>query len=149
MTPSGAKTIIKRLYEEVWNKRKLEAMSELVSPSHALHGPNLTGASVGPEAYRQQVAVFVAAFPDLRWKVEDTIAERDKVVVVWSFTGTHEGEYMGIAATHKKVFVEGITIHHISNGKIMDSDAIWDMWGMMQQLGVAPSLGRPQSAMAR
>lgn len=144
-----AHTIIRNLYEEVWNKRKLELMSELVSPSHALHGPNFDGASIGPEAYARQVVMFIRGFPDLHWTIEDTIAEKEKIVVEWTFSGTHQGEFMGVAPTHKKVSVGGITIHHIAHGKIMDSDVIWDTWGMMQQLGVVSPLGRSHSAVAR
>jgi len=94
-------------------------LNELVSPSHALHGPNFSGSSIGPEAYKLQVAQFVRAFPDLRWEIEETVSEKDKVVVVWTFTGTHKGEYRGIAATNKKVSVDGITVHHITDGKII------------------------------
>ncbi len=143
------KSIVRRLYEEVWNKRKLHLMGELVSPSHALHGPNFSGSSIGPEAYKRQVALFVAGFPDLRFTIEDTVTEENKVVVCWTLSGTHKGEFMGIPATSKKVSIEGITIHHIANGRIMDSYAMRDMWGLMQQLGVAKGLGEPQSASAR
>jgi len=144
--PGDNQSIIRRLYEEVWNGRKLQTLNELVSPSHALHGPNFSGSSIGPEAYKHQVAQFVAGFPDLRWMIEEMISEKDKVVVLWTFTGTHKGEYRGIAATNKKVSVDGITVHHITDGKIMDSYANWDTWGMMQQLGVAPALGKPHNA---
>ncbi|HTT32514.1 MAG TPA: ester cyclase [Methylomirabilota bacterium] len=147
--PSDNQAIIRRLYEEVWNGRKLASLDELLSPSHALHGPNFSGSSIGPEAYKLQVAQFVRAFPDLRWEIEETISENDKVVVVWTFTGTHKGEYRGVAATKKKVGVDGITVHHITDGKIMDSYANWDTWGMMKQLGVVPALGKPQNAAAR
>jgi steroid delta-isomerase-like uncharacterized protein len=143
------KTIVRRLYEEVWNKRKLHLMGELVSPSHALHGSNFSGSSIGPEAYKRQVAVFVAGFPDLRFTIEDMITEENKVVVCWTLSGTHKGEYMGIPATNKKVSIEGITIHHLANGRIMDSYAMRDIWGMMQQLGAVKGLGEPQSASAR
>ena len=140
---------VRRLYEEAWNKRRLEVLSDLVSPSHALHGPNISGSSIGPEAYKRQVALFVAAFPDLRWTIEDTVTEKDKVVVVWNFTGTHKSEFMGVPATNKKVSVDGITVHEIGKGKIMDSYVNWDIWGLMQQLGVVPAQGKPQSASAR
>jgi len=143
------KSIVRRLYEEVWNKRKLHLMSELVSPSHALHGSHISGSAIGPEAYKRVVALFVAGFPDLRFTIEDTITEQDKVVVCWTLSGTHKGEYMGIPATNKKVSVEGITIHDIANGRIMDSYAMRDMWGLMQQLGAVKGLGEPQSASAR
>ena len=147
--PADPKSIVRRLYEEVWNKRKLHVMGELVSPSHALHGSNFSGSAIGPEAYKQQVALLVAGFPDLRFTIEDMVTEQDKVVVCWTLSGTHKGEYLGIPATNKKVSMEGITIHHIANGRIMDSYRSWDMWGMMRQLGVVKGLGEPQSASAR
>jgi steroid delta-isomerase-like uncharacterized protein len=148
MSPDN-KSIVRRLYEEVWNKRKLVVMNELVSPSHALHGPLYTGPAIGPEVYRRQISLFVAGFPDLRFAIEDTVAEQDKVVVCWTFSGTHKGDFMGVPATDKKVSVDGITIHVLSKGIIMDSYVSLDMWGMMQQLGVITAPGQPKSAVAR
>ena len=139
------KAIVRRLYEEVWNKRKLEVINEIISPSHALQASNIFGSSIGPEAYKRNALLFFAGYPDLHWTIEDTIAEKDKVVACWTISGTHKGDYLGVPATNKKVSVEGITIHHITNGKIMDSYVSWDIWGMMQQLGVVPVLGQTKS----
>ena len=55
---------------------------------------------------------------------------------------------MGISATNTKVSVDGITIHHIVNGKIMDSYVSWDALGMMQQLGAVPATGKAKDASA-
>ncbi|HXN97183.1 MAG TPA: ester cyclase [Candidatus Acidoferrales bacterium] len=143
------KAIVRRLYEEVWNKRKLEVINEIISPSHALQASNIFGSSIGPEAYKRNVLLFFAGYPDLHWTIEDTIAEKDKVVACWTISGTHKGDYLGVPATNKKVSVEGITIHQITNGKIMDSYVSWDIWGMMQQLGVVPVLGQTKSFTAR
>jgi len=137
-----AKAIVRRLYEEVWNKRRLELVSDLISPSHALHDNNSSGSSVGPEAYRAQIAVYLAAFPDLRFTVEDTVAEKDKVAASWTISGTHKGEYWGVRPTNKKISLDGITIHHIANGKIIDSYISSDTVGLMRQLGLVPA--RPQ-----
>lgn len=147
--PVDTKAIVRRLYEDVWNKRKLELVSDLFSPSHALHDPNFSGSSVGPEAYKIQAAMFLAAFPDLRFTVEDTVAEKDKLVASWTISGTHKGEFMGIRPTNKKVSVEGITIHYIANGKIIDSNISWDALGLMRQLGVFPALAQPKGAASR
>ena len=147
--PADNKALVRRLYEEVWNKRKLELISEIISPSHALQAPNVAGSAVGPEAYKRQVLRFLEGYPDLHWTIEDTIAEEDKVVACWTISGTQRGEYLGIPATNKKVSVDGITVHHIANGKIMDSYSNWDALGMMQQLGVVPALGQPKSLSAR
>jgi len=132
----SAKEVIRRLYKEVWNERKFDLIDQLVSRSHGLVAPNVSGAAVGPAAYKKQVAAFVAAFPDLRFVVEEIISEDDKVVAAWAWSGTHRGEYLGIAASNKKVSVAGITIHQIADGKILDSQAAWDSLGLLRQLGV-------------
>ena len=147
--PPDNKAIIRRLYEEVWNKRKLEVISEIISPSHALHAPNISGSSIGPEAYKRQLLLFLAGYSDLHFTIEDSIAENDKVVACWIFSGTHRGNFMGIPATNKKVCVDGMTVHHLAGGKIMDSYANWDALGMMQQLGVVPALAEPKGAAPR
>jgi steroid delta-isomerase-like uncharacterized protein len=137
-----SKSIVRRLYEEVWNERKLDVVGELISPSHALHDPNVSGSQTGPEAYKRQVTRFTTAFPDLRFSIEDIVSEKDKLVVSWNISGTHKGEYEGIPPTDKKISVEGITINHIANGKILDSYVSWDALGLMRQLGHAPPLGK-------
>ena len=143
------KAIVRRLYEEVWNKRRLELVDEIISPSHAIHDPTASGSAVGPEAYKRQVTRFITAFPDLRLTIEDMVGENEKLAVAWTISGTHKGEFMGIPATNKKVSVDGITINHIVNAKIMDSYISWDAWGAMQQLGVVPALGQTKSLTAR
>ncbi len=146
--PMENKAIVRRLYEEVWNKRRVELVDELMSPSHAMHDNHLPDSGVGPEAYKRNVARFVASFPDLHLTVEDMLAENDKVAVGWTISGTHKGEFRGISPTGKKVSMEGITINHIVDGKIMDSYISADYLGLMQQLGVAPAFGPPKSAAA-
>jgi steroid delta-isomerase-like uncharacterized protein len=148
-TDAENKAIIRQLYEEVWNKRRLELVDEIISPSHALHDPNLTGSGVGPEAYKRQVTRFISAFPDLRFTIEDVVGENEKLAVAWTISGTHKSEFMGIPATNKKVSVDGITINHIVNAKIMDSYISWDVWGMMHQLGAVSAFGEPKGAAAR
>ncbi len=148
MSPDN-RAIVRRLYEEAWNKRKFEVVKQLISPSHALQAPNLSGSSIGPEAYKGQISRLLAGFPDLRFTVEDTVAEKDKVVACWTLSGTHKGDYMGVPPTNKKVSVDGMTIHHLAGGKIMDSYTNWDALGMMQQLGAIPAPGRAKTLTAR
>jgi steroid delta-isomerase-like uncharacterized protein len=143
------KAIVRRLYEEVWNKRRLEVVNEIISPSHALNDPQMTGSAVGPDAYKRQVTQFIAAFPDLHFTIEDVVAEKDKVVVSWVISGTHKREFRGIPASNKKVTLEGITINHVINGKITDSDVRADYLGLLQQLGAAPAFTQPKGVSAR
>ena len=149
--PIDNKSIVRRLYEEVWNMRRLEVIDELISPSHAVQIADATdpGTGIGPEAYARTVVEFVTAFPDVKFTVLDLIAENDKVVACWTFSGTHQGVFRGLAPTGKKISVDGSTINQLANGKIMDSYVSWDLWGLMQQLGAIPALGQPQKASAR
>lgn len=134
--PVSPREVIRRLYKEFWNERKLEVADQLVSQSHALTSPHISGPTVGPAAYKQQFAVFVGGFPDLRFTVEETICENDKIAVFWTLTGTHQGEVFEIAPTNKRVSITGITIHQIADGKILDTHAVWDAISLFHQLGV-------------
>jgi len=131
--------IVRRLYEEVWNNRRLELLDELLSPSHALQAPNVSGSEVGPQLYKRQVLAFFKAFSDLRMTIADIVCENEKIVVAWTLSGTHDGKFLGIPATHRKVSSDGVTIHHFNNGKIIDSFSNWDVLSVVKQLGTTLS----------
>jgi len=143
------KNIVRRLYGEAWNKRKLDLVAELISPSHALNDPFDSGSQIGPEMYLRRIQELTTSFPDSRFSLEDLIAEKDKVVASWVFSGTHRAEFMNIPATGRKISVEGITIHYIRDGKILDSNARWDAVGLLRQLGALPAIGRSKEAATR
>lgn len=147
--PVDNKSIVRRMYEEVWNKRNLEVAKDLISSSHAMQLIDLPDSGIGPEAYARNVVAWVRAFPDLKFTILDMVAENEKVVAFWNISGTHKGEFRGIAPTGKKVSVDGITINYLTGGKIMDSYVSLDYWSMMQQLGAISAVGQPQKASAR
>jgi steroid delta-isomerase-like uncharacterized protein len=92
------------------------------------------------EALRQFFASILAAFPDHQRTVEDQFTDDVHVVTCWTATGTHQGEFMGIAPTGKRVTITGISIHRICGGRIVEEWQEWDTFGLMQQLGVVPTL---------
>jgi steroid delta-isomerase-like uncharacterized protein len=135
------KALARRNVEEIWNQGNLSVIGELVAPNATFHDPSVPGGKfTGPEGMRQFVQIYRGAFPDVRLTIEDLIAEGDKVVSRWTATGTHKGELMGIAPTGKRVTVTGCDIAQYQNGKIVEAWASYDMLGMLQQLGVVPSL---------
>ena len=135
------KALARRYVEEVWNRDNLSFIDELIAPNATFHDPSVPGGKfTGPEGLRQFVQIYRGAFPDVRLAIEDLIAEGDKVVSRWTATGTHKGELMGIAPTGKRVTVTGCDIANYQNGKIVEAWASYDMLGMLQQLGVVPSL---------
>ena len=79
-----------------------------------------------------------AGFPDLHFSVEEQIAEGDKVVTRFEWTGTHQGEFLGVAATGRSAKVWGMVIDRLQSGRIKDTRIIMDMLGLMMQLGVFP-----------
>jgi predicted ester cyclase len=118
------KAIVRRLYEEVWNKRRLEVVDELISPSHGLNDPIVSGSQ---------------SFPDLRFTIEDLLPKRGKSVSLGLFLAlTKASSWTFLPGC--KISVEGITIHHITTGKILDSHARWDALGLLRQLGDVSSV---------
>jgi steroid delta-isomerase-like uncharacterized protein len=130
------KELFGRLYHSVWNERRLEFIDKVIAPTHALGDPTVSGGGVGPAAYRRQVERFVTGLPDLKFNIDETISEKDKLVVAWTITGTHKGDFLGVPPTNKKVSFSGITINQIANGKIIESTVIWDGLGLLDQFGV-------------
>jgi steroid delta-isomerase-like uncharacterized protein len=140
--------IAQRLIEEVWNGRRLEVVDELLAPTFSNHDPNTPDLGTGPEGYKKLVNLYTTAFPDLRFSIEEMVSDEDTLVMRWRSSGTHKGDLGGIAPTNKKIVVEGITINHIQNGKILDQQVSWDALGMMQQLGVVPLTGEARGRAA-
>jgi predicted ester cyclase len=90
------KELVRRIYDELWNERKLEVAEELIARDAVNYDTGLLPQPFGPEEMKGTVRMVTAGFPDNRHEVEEMIAEGDKVVVRCTLTGTHEGEFMGI-----------------------------------------------------
>jgi steroid delta-isomerase-like uncharacterized protein len=130
------KLLFGRLYHSVWNERRLEFIDQVIAETHALGDPTVSGRGVGPTAYRRQVERFLKGLPDLKFTVDDTISENDKLVVYWTVSGTHSGELLGVPPTNRKVTFSGISICLIADGKILESTVMWDVWGLLKQMGI-------------
>jgi steroid delta-isomerase-like uncharacterized protein len=96
---------------------------------------------VGIEMHRMFGLATFDAFPDLQRPVEDLVAEGDKVVARWRSTGTHQGDFQGMAPTGKRIETTGITIFRVADGRIVEEWSESDMLGMLQQIGAIPSPG--------
>jgi steroid delta-isomerase-like uncharacterized protein len=135
MTTQDNKAISRRFYEDVWNGSNLDALGELASDDIVLRDRDM-GDHRGADAAREFISTYRGAFPDLRFTIEEQIAEGDSVVTRWTARGTHQGELMGIPPTGRKATVSGLTLDRIVDGRISVSIGSWDALGMMQQLGV-------------
>ena len=123
------------------NAGDLDVADEIYAPDFVMHDPGNPDRLLGPEGTKQGFAAFLAAFPDLHVTIDDIIAEGDKVVWRVSLTGTHNGEFLGIAPTGKQITNKGITIVRMVDGKFVEGWQNGDDLGMLQQIGAIPPLG--------
>lgn len=134
MSTEQNKAIKRQEYDAV-NQKNLDALDEVIASDVTSH-PARPGLAPGLEGVKQLFSSLHAAFPDLHIDVEDLIAEGDKVVARVTASGTHQGEFMGIAPTGNRVELSAIDIARIAGGKIVEHWSNSDQLGMMQQLGV-------------
>jgi steroid delta-isomerase-like uncharacterized protein len=134
------KAISRRADEELFNRGNLNVANELFAPNFVYHDPTSGEDWHGSESVKRYAAMLRAAFPDLHQTIEEQIAEGDKVAYRWTASGTHQGELMGIAPTGNRVMFTGISIARLADGKIEEIWENYDALGMMQQLGVIPSI---------
>ena len=134
------KASMRRFYEEVFNKKNRAAIDEFIDPNQVDHAaPPWTPG--GLEGARHTVTMYLTAFPDLSFTVEDLIAEGDKVVARLTTRGTQQGVFMGIPPTGKHVTVTAIDINRMAGGKCVEHWLEMDTLGLLQQLGVIPAPG--------
>jgi steroid delta-isomerase-like uncharacterized protein len=135
-----AKQIITRFVKELWNARRLDVADEIFSEdcvTHPLRSGALAEASRrGPKVMKEHISAWLMSFPDLQFNIEQMIAERDRVVSQLVMEGTHQGMWMGISPTGKRILIRMITIHRIANGKIAEDWVLVESLGLFQQLGV-------------
>ncbi len=140
------KAIVRRLFEELWNKGNLSVADQLFSPNYTHHDPSTPDFGRGPESERKRATLYRTAFPDLQLTIEDIIAEGETVMARWSCRGTHKGDLSGIAPTGKQFSISGVSIARLTNGKMAEGWVNWDAQGLMQQLGVVPELAKVKTA---
>lgn len=136
------KALVRRVFEDVWNKGNLAVVDELCATNYLGHQPSIPEGIRGPEGFKQFVTMYRTAFPDVQFTIEDMIAEGDKVVDRWTARGTHKGALMDIPPTGKQVTVTGMGIVRIEGGKAVEAWGNFDQLGLLQQLGVVPPIGQ-------
>jgi len=134
------KALVRRYMDDL-NKRNLAVIDELYDVNYMGHVAGMEDLH-GPEEMKQMMTGFLIAFPDLHRAIEDMVAEGDKVVVRLTVTGTHKGDFQGIAPTGKQATVTVIAILRIVGGKIVETWELIDMLGVMQQIGAIPTPGQ-------
>ena len=134
MSTSNA-ALAKRWFDEVWNQRRDATVHELLAVGCDGH---MEGGDVrNPSEFLAARAALLSTFPDLKVKVEDTVAEGDRVAVRWSASGTHRGGDLGFPASGRKADFRGISWIRFSDGKIVEGWDSWNLGRLLEELRAA------------
>jgi steroid delta-isomerase-like uncharacterized protein len=140
MTTEANKALLRRYKTDILNTRDIEALNQVAAPGYLDHAA-FRGQAPGLEGLKQRAATLFRAL-DPQWTIHDAIAEGDLVVLRWSLTGTHRGEFLGIPATGKTFVLRGIDMYRVQDGKIAEHWNVADMLGFCQQVGALPTPAR-------
>ena len=128
MSTEQNKAMVRRIYDELWNERRLGVADEVIAEGAVNYDTGLAPMPFGPEEMKATVRMVTAAFPDNRHEVEEAIAEGDRVVLRCTLTGTHLGEFLGIPPTGRKIAVTEIHIYRMEDGKAVNTGSAGTTW---------------------
>ncbi|MEO7665758.1 MAG: ester cyclase [Dehalococcoidia bacterium] len=143
MSTETSKALTRRVFEDVLNGRNLAALDELIATDYVEHNP-LPGQRTGLDGIRDRYAMVLNAF-NPHFTIEDIVAEGDRVVLRWTNSGTHVGEFLGMPPTGKSYSIPGIEIWRVKDGRLAEHWDVVDIFGQLQQLGLLP---QPEGASA-
>lgn len=122
-------------FGEAVNSGNLDDLRNVIAPGAVDHDPS-PDQGTGPEGYIRMFAGFRAAFPDLKVAVDKLVVDDDNVSFAYTMTGTHKGEFLGVAPTGRKFSARGMQISRFENAKLVERWGSSDQLGILQQLGV-------------
>jgi len=128
--------IVVEKYFAGWNSKDLKVLDEIADPQFGMYNPSISQNPMNSEQTKSWAESIFKAFPDVKYDIKDILAEGDKVVIWWTFTGTHQGDIWNIPATGKKVTNSAIEIYKFKNGKIVEERTEIDGMSFFQQLGM-------------
>jgi steroid delta-isomerase-like uncharacterized protein len=136
MSVKGNKEIMRRFYEEVWQKGNLDFADEVFADNYVRHDFRPGNPLEGPAGQKEIASDFRAACPDLTMTLDLILGEDDFVIVRWTARGTNKGEWGNLAPTGKVFTISGANIYRFAQGKVVELWNHRDDLGMMQQLGI-------------
>ena len=135
------KQVVRRWFEEVWNKHDASAIDRMFARERVSHGLPIDGNDLaGPERFRAFHERFIQAFPDLELVIDDLIEEDDRVAARWHCTGTLTGNGLGVPPNGRRMSVSGMSVIRVESGYIVEAWNNFDWLGMHRQLGTLAAL---------
>src|SRR5262249_25818138 len=130
-TSDAAKAIVRRNTEEVQGEAVFE---ELFADDFVDHTTQ-PGTTPDKAGVRKLYAYMREAFPDFRAEIRWQLVDGDRVTTYKTYHGTHDGPFLGIAPTHRKIHFESVDVMRVRNGKITDHWGVGNLLSLMQQIG--------------
>jgi len=137
MTSKDNATVIRRFVEEVITQGDIDSAAQFVWEDVIEQVP-FPAQGPGLEGLKDVLRGMRSAFPDLNFVIQEQVMEGNKVASRFEWSGTHQGEFLGVPPTGRKVKVWGIVINRLEEGRIKDTRILMDTLGLMAQLGVFP-----------
>ena len=128
---------IARRYVDVWNQHDPAALDTVFAANAVRHDPAV-GVSTGLANIQEIMQTLLTAFPDIVITIDQELADEDCAILRWTGTGTHGGEFQGVAATGKRFNITGHSVYQCADGKMIVERTIWDAMGLLKQLGIIP-----------
>ncbi|AZM49731.1 ester cyclase [Streptomyces sp. WAC 06738] len=116
------------------NRKDLDAGTEMLTEDFVINIAGMPFQMHGRDAWRQNVSVMRAAFPDFRVRIEDIFGSGDRVAVLLTMRGTHQGEFRGIPATGRRVEYTSAELYRVADGRIAEEWIYSDTETLMRQL---------------
>ena len=132
------KQIFSDYIRHCWTTRDSGAAAALVHPDVAHYMPGEPAPSRGHDGYRALVDVFLAAFPDMVFTVDEVFGEGDRVCLLWTARGTHTGALNGIPPSKNKLDISGAGVAQVRDGKIERINSHFDTLTLLKQIGAFP-----------
>jgi steroid delta-isomerase-like uncharacterized protein len=133
--------VVMRRFVEFINTGSEKLAEELISPDAVFHVPGRPEPMRGPAGYLAIIGMMRSGFPDIRWTLEEMIAEDDKVAARFTMRGTHQGSFFGVPPTGKTIAVQAMNFYRLSGGQFVEERGQPDLLGLLMQIGAVPPPG--------
>ena len=133
MSVEGNKASLLRNFEEIWNKKNLAMIPELISPEYI--GINAYGVFKGQDGYEQMAKSQTANMPDLHYEVDEVVGEGDTLMAKLTVTGTYTGKFAGADISSKKIKGSMVLVNKYKDGKCVESTAFSNPLELLKQVG--------------
>jgi steroid delta-isomerase-like uncharacterized protein len=131
-----------KMYTNVWDEILNKGNIDMIDTHFASDYVNKTVSSTvnGQAEAKEFFGAFLTGFSDINFVVDEIFGVDDRIVKIWTFNGTHSGEFSGIPASGNKITLKGVSVARIVDGKIAEELDYMDDLGFLQQLGVIPPM---------